>query len=87
MRPMCASGSSRPVATGRVPATLLGAFAAMGNHSMVIRTQSAQVVTGIRLGNTGASQNLPRLSAGCSKPVGDRADLARSKTGGLAAAK
>jgi hypothetical protein len=74
-------------ATGRVPATLLGAFAAMGNHSMVIRTQSAQVVTGIRLGNTGASQNLPRLSAGCSKPVGDRADLARSKTGGLAAAK
>jgi hypothetical protein len=74
-------------ATGRVPATLVGAFAAMGSHSMVIRTQSARLVTGIRLGNTGASQNLPRLSAGCNKPMGDRAELVRSKTGGLAAAK
>ncbi|HET7804808.1 MAG TPA: hypothetical protein VFL53_11235 [Pseudolabrys sp.] len=74
-------------ATARVPSTLIGAFAAMGSHSMVIRTQSAQVVTGIRLGNTGASQNLPRLSAGCRKPAGDRAELPRTKTGGLAAAK
>jgi hypothetical protein len=74
-------------ATARVPSTLIGAFAAMGSHSMVIRTQSAQLVTGIRLGNTGASQNLPRLSAGCRKPVGDRAELPRAKTGGLAAAK
>lgn len=74
-------------ATGRVPATLIGAFAAMGSHSIVVKTQSAQLVTGIRLGNTGASQNLPRLSAGCNKPIGDRADLTRTKTGGLAAAK
>jgi len=74
-------------ATARVPSTLIGAFAAMGSHSMVIKTQSAQLVTGIRLGNTGASQNLPRLSAGCRKPVGDRAELPRAKTGGLAAAK
>ena len=74
-------------ATGRVPATLIGAFAAMGNHSMLVRTQSAKIVTGIRLGNTGASQNLPRLSAVCNKAMGDRADLPRSKTGGLAAAK
>ncbi|HMA57938.1 MAG TPA: hypothetical protein VKP52_14660, partial [Pseudolabrys sp.] len=74
-------------ATGRVPATLIGAFAAMGSHSIVVKTQSAQLVTGIRLGNTGASQNLPRLSAGCNKPMGDRADLTRTKTGGLAAAK
>jgi hypothetical protein len=74
-------------ATGRVPITLLGAFAAMGNHSMVIRTQTAQLITGIRLGNTGASQNLPRLSAACNKRMGDRAEIARSKTGGLAAAK
>ncbi len=49
-------------ATARIPSTLIGAFAAMGSHSMVIKTQSAQLVTGIRLGNTGASQNLPRLS-------------------------
>jgi hypothetical protein len=74
-------------ATARVPSTLIGAFAAMGSHSMVIKTQSAQLVTGIRLGNTGASQNLPRLSAGCRKPVGDRAELPPAKTGGLAAAK
>ena len=74
-------------ATARVPSTLIGAFAAMGSHSMVIRTQGAQLVTGIRLGNTGASQNLPRLSAGCRKPASDRAELPRAKTGGLAAAK
>jgi hypothetical protein len=74
-------------ATARVPSTLIGAFAAMGSHSMVIKTQSAQLVTGIRLGNTGASQNLPRLSTGCRKPAGDRAELSRTKTGGLAAAK
>ena len=74
-------------ATARVPSTLIGAFAAMGSHSMVIKTRSAQSVTGIRLGNTGASQNLPRLSAGCRKPAGDRAELPRTKTGGLAAAK
>ena len=74
-------------ATGRVPSTLIGAFATMGSHSIVIRTQSAQVSTGIRLGNTGASQNLPRLLAGCRKPAGDRAELPRTKTGGLAAAK
>ena len=55
-------------ATARVPSTLISAFAAMGSHSMVIKTQSAQLVTGIRLGNTGASQNLPRLLAGCRKP-------------------
>jgi hypothetical protein len=74
-------------ATARVPSTLIGAFAAMGNHSMVIKTHGAQLVTGIRLGNTGASQNLPRLSTGCRKPAGDRAESPRTKTGGLAAAK
>jgi hypothetical protein len=74
-------------ATAEVPARLIGAFAAMGSHSMVIKTQSGQLVTGIRLGNTGASQNLPRLSAGCRKALGDRAELPRAKTGGLAAAK
>jgi len=74
-------------ASARVPSTLIGAFAAMGSHSMVIKTHSAQLVTGIRLGNTGASQNLPRLSSGCRKPANDRAELPRAKTGGLAAAK
>ena len=74
-------------ASGRVPAALIGTFAAVGNHSMVIKTESAHLITGIRLGNTGAAQNLPRLSANCIKPIGDRAELPRSKTGGLAAAK
>jgi hypothetical protein len=74
-------------AAGRVPAGLIGPFAAAGSHSMLVKTETAHLVTGIRIGNTGASQNLPRLAAGCSKTVGDRADLPRTKTGGLAAAK
>jgi hypothetical protein len=74
-------------ASGRVPAALIAAFVAVGNHSMVVKTESAHLVTGIRLGNTGAAQNLPRLSANCIKPIGDRAELPRGKTGGLAAAK
>ncbi|HSP49709.1 MAG TPA: hypothetical protein VLN61_05880 [Pseudolabrys sp.] len=74
-------------AAGTVPAALVGAFAAVGNHSMLIETQSAGMVTGIRFGNTGAQQNLPRLIAACVKAIGDRADLSPQKTGGLASAK
>ncbi|HEY1475859.1 MAG TPA: hypothetical protein VGF53_17450 [Pseudolabrys sp.] len=74
-------------ATGSVPAALIGAFAGAGNHSMFIETKSASMATGIRFGNTGAQQNLPRLAAGCVKPSGDRADLSIPKTGGIASAK
>jgi len=74
-------------AAGRVPVALISAFGAPGSHSMLIKTETGQLATGIRIGNTGATQNLPRLSAGCNKPVGDRAELQRAKTGGLAAAK
>ena len=74
-------------ASGRVPSALIAAFASVGNHSMLIKTESPHLLTGIRLGNTGAAQNLPRLSANCIKPLGDRAELPRAKTGGLAAAK
>jgi hypothetical protein len=74
-------------AAGRVPAALIGSFGAVGSHSMLIKTETARLATGIRIGNTGATQNLPRLAATCNKPVGDRADLQRTKTGGLAAAK
>jgi hypothetical protein len=74
-------------AAGRVPVGLIGAFVAAGSHSMLVKTETPNLVTGIRIGNTGASQNFPRLAAGCSKQVGDRADLPRTKTGGLAAAK
>src|SRR5262245_37396172 len=73
-------------AAGRVPIGLIGAFAVAGSRSMLVKTETPNLVTGIRIGNTGASQYLPRLAAGCSKP-GDRADLPRTKTGGSAAAK
>ena len=74
-------------ATGSVPAALIGAFAAAGKHSMLVETKSAGMVTGIRLGNTGAQHNLPRLAAACAKALGDRADLSAKKTGGMAVAK
>jgi hypothetical protein len=75
------------LASATLPDSLIGGFAAAGNHSMTIETSSAIVGTGIRLGNTGALANLPRLAASCKKSIGDRADLATPGTGGLAAAK
>lgn len=75
------------MAIGTVPAALIEAFAAAGNHSMTIRTRSAQFATGIRLGNTGARKNLPRLAGGCSKPMGDRVALSARLTGSEAAVK
>ena len=74
-------------ATGSVSAALIGGFAAAGKHSMLVETKSAGMVTGIRLGNTGAQRNLPRLTAACAKSLGDRADLSAKKTGGMAVAK
>lgn len=74
-------------AAGTVPAALIGSFAAVGNHSMVIETESDGMVTIIRLGNTGAQQNLPRLAESCGKAAGVRAELPVRKTGGLAAAQ
>ena len=74
-------------AAGPVPANLIDAFIAPGSHSMMIETTSADTVTGIRLGNTGAQQNLPQLEAGCAKAIGNRADLIAPKTGNIAAAK
>jgi len=74
-------------AAGSVPAALIGAFAAVGSHSMLIETKSGAMVTGIRFGNTGTQQNLPQLAASCVKALGDRADLTVPKTRGLASAK
>jgi hypothetical protein len=74
-------------ASGSVPASLVGVFAGAGNHSMTITTKSDETRTAIRLGNTGAQQNLPRLAAACQKALGDRAALATPRTGGLALAK
>lgn len=72
-------------AAGPVPAALIDGFATIGNHSVTIETQSDRQATVIRLGNTGAPQNLPRLAANCNKVPGDRAELSARKTGGLAA--
>jgi hypothetical protein len=74
-------------AAGTVPAVLVGAFAGDGNHAVVVETESDRMVTTIRLGNTGAQQNLPQLAASCSKATGIRAELPVKKTGGLAAAQ
>jgi len=70
-----------------VPASLIDRFAAAGNRSMMIETRSARLTTGIRLGNTGAQEGLPRLSASCAKAPGNRADLAPAKATGVMAAK
>ena len=74
-------------ATGTVPAALIGAFTAVGSHSMMIETKSNGMVTGIRFGNTGVQDSLPQLTAACQKSIGNRADLAVPKTGGIASAK
>jgi hypothetical protein len=72
-------------AVGTVPASLVDAFAAGGDHSMTIRTRNAQLRTGIRIGNTGARASLPQLAAGCRKALTPRAELPRPKTGLVAA--
>jgi hypothetical protein len=74
-------------ASAAVPASLIGAFAGAGNHSMMITTKSDAILTAIRLGNTGAQQNLPQLAAACQKALGDRAALPLHQAGGLASAK
>ncbi|HVZ54271.1 MAG TPA: hypothetical protein VG986_20070 [Pseudolabrys sp.] len=74
-------------AAGPVPAALIDGFAAFGNHSLSVETQSGRLMTDIRLGNTGARQALPQLATSCVKPIGERAELSTPKTGGLAAAK
>jgi len=62
-------------ATATVPSSLISAFAAAGDHSLTVTTRSAVTSTGIRIGNTGAMQSLPRLAASCAKLLGDRAEL------------
>lgn len=81
------SGELVSHAAGTVPAAMIRAFAAAGHHSMVIETRSGDTVTVIRVGNTGAQYSLPRLVAGCAKPIGDRAEAAVLKTGGMAPTK
>ncbi len=75
-------------ASATVPAQFVAAFAAAGDHSMMIDTSSKGVDTAIRIGNTGAQQSLPQLAAACRKGLGDhRASLQVPHAGGLASAK
>ena len=74
-------------AAGTVPVALIDSFAGVGKHSVLIETRSDSQITTIRLGNTGAQQNLPRLAASCSKAPGARAELPVRKTSNLAAAQ
>ncbi len=57
-------------ASAAVPARLIGAFASSGDHSLMITTRSVRGKTAIRLGNTGAQENLPKLAAACHEGLG-----------------
>ncbi|MGA7974171.1 MAG: hypothetical protein WCA36_15335 [Pseudolabrys sp.] len=81
------SGQLVTYAEAAVPARVIDAFAGPGSHSMMVETRSSGVVTGIRIGNTGAHRSLPQLAATCRKGLGERADLRLDKVGGEAAAK
>jgi hypothetical protein len=74
-------------AAATVPAKLIDAFAAAGEHSMLITTESAAGETAIRIGNTGAEQSLPQLASACQKLAQQRAALEEHRAGGLASAK
>ena len=78
----------RSLAIGMVPDDLVRGFAE-GRRSLIVETTSDGMVTVIRIGNTGAPQNFPRLASACAKPTGgERADASLvQKTGGLASAK
>jgi hypothetical protein len=80
-------GELASFATGSVPAAEIRKFAGPGNHSMVIETGAKDMVTVIRIGNTGAQKDLPQLASACAtKPLGERAEVAAvHKTGGMAA--
>ena len=74
-------------AIGTVPAAVIRKFAGPDNHSMVIETGAKDMVTVIRIGNTGAQKDLPRLASACAlRPLGQRAEAAvMQRTGGMVA--
>jgi hypothetical protein len=72
-------------AAGTISAKLIGSFAGPGKHSMMVTTRSADIITAIRIGNTGAQENLPQLATSCQS--GMRVAGPARKTGGVAAAQ
>lgn len=81
------SGLLVTYAAEAVPARMIDVFAGPGAHSMMVQTRSPGLVTGIRVGNTGAHESLPQLAAACRKGLSDRADLVLDAVRGEAAAK
>jgi hypothetical protein len=79
------TGEVDTFASGSIPVALIKAFAGAGPHSLMVMTEGHDISTAIRLGNTGAGQNLPVLTASCSKSLNNRAELVTPKTGSLAA--
>lgn len=74
-------------AVAQIPADLIDAFTGVGNRSMTLETKASGLLTTIRLGNTGARQSLPGLTAACRKSSAERADLSARQVGGAAVAK
>jgi hypothetical protein len=60
------SAGRNSIASGRVPAETLKAFADSGNRSLMIETASDDAVTAIRIGNAGVARVLPNLIASCA---------------------
>jgi hypothetical protein len=54
------------IASGRVPADVLKAFADPGNRSMMVETSSEEMSTAIRIGNAGMGRILSTLAASCA---------------------
>jgi hypothetical protein len=70
------------VASGRVPAEVLKAFAEPGSRSLMVETASDDAVTAIRVGNAGIARVLPNLVANCATaPVRNSARTALRQGG------
>jgi hypothetical protein len=65
-RPAEKSSGLNSVASGRLPADMLKAFAVPGNRSLLIETSSNDAVTAIRIGNAGVARGLSDLVASCA---------------------
>jgi hypothetical protein len=78
------TGTLTTVAVGTVAAPFVRTFSAPGSHSMTIGTVSPKLRTTIRIGNAGATRNLPQLASRCQAAGTVRAELPVNKTGGLA---
>lgn len=64
------------LARGAVPVSAFNNFAESGHQSLTVATHAlSDVETAIRVGNSGASQNLQRLAASCGKRELKRAEL------------